>query len=62
MDIFFLDVGTTKPAMAMPDEYKVGYPVVLSYRNYHNGDKVSFAKWTKRETSEWFNKREELCN
>jgi hypothetical protein len=56
------DVGSTKPAMAMPDEYKVGYSVVKSYRNYYNGAKADFAKWTKRETPEWFNKKEELCN
>jgi hypothetical protein len=47
--------------MAMPDEYKVN-SVVESYRNYYNGAKADFAKWTKRESPEWFNKEEILCN
>lgn len=56
------DVGLTKPAMAMPDEYKIGLSVVQSYRNYYNGAKADFAKWTKREIPQWFNKKIELCN
>ena len=53
--------GSTTPAMAMPDEYKVN-SVVESYRNYYIGAKADIAKWTKRETPEWFKKQEELCN
>jgi len=41
------DKGFTEPAKAMPDEYKVK-SVVQSYRNYYNGEKVSFSKWKKR--------------
>jgi hypothetical protein len=55
------DVGATTPPMAMPDEYKVGYSVVQSYRNYYIGAKADFAKWTKREIPEWF-KLEMICN
>ena len=58
------DVGSTTPAMAMPEEYKVGYSVVQSYRNYYINDKAGFAKWTKREVHEWFVNKEnlELCS
>lgn len=55
------DIGATKPAMATPEEYKVGYSVVQSYRNYYNGAKADFAKWAKREIPEWFINKEELC-
>jgi hypothetical protein len=48
------DIGFTEPAKAMPDEYKVGYSVVQSYRNYYINDKFRFAKWTKRSVPEWF--------
>lgn len=41
------------PPLAMPDEYKTDDPVE-SYRKYYNGDKSSFAKWTKREIPQWF--------
>ena len=56
-----VDIGFTEPAMAMPDEYKVK-SVVESYRNYYNGAKADFAKWTKRESPEWFKKEKVLCN
>jgi hypothetical protein len=48
------DKGFTEPAKAMPDEYKVK-SVVQSYRNYYNGEKVSFSKWKKRKIPKWFN-------
>jgi hypothetical protein len=44
----------TPPTPAMPDEYKTA-DVIQSYRNYYNGSKASFAKWTDRPTPEWFN-------
>jgi len=43
-----------EPWRAMPDEFKVGNDAVLSYRNYYVGAKARFAKWTKRDTPEWF--------
>jgi hypothetical protein len=46
------DIGFTEPAKAMPDEYKVK-SVVESYRNYYNGEKVSFSKWKNREIPKW---------
>lgn len=39
----------------MPDKYKVSLDVVQSYRNYFIGEKLNFAKWTKRPVPEWIN-------
>lgn len=51
-----LPSGSMTPFVkCMPDQYKVESPVE-SYRNYYRGDKASFAKWTKREIPEWWNK------
>lgn len=47
------DKGFTEPAKAMPDQYKVK-SVVESYRNYYNGEKVSFSKWKNRQIPNWF--------
>ena len=47
------DLGFTKPAKAMPDEYKVK-DVVQSYRNYYMGAKSGFAKWKNRDVPKWF--------
>ena len=44
----------TPPPKAMPDEYKVE-DTIQSYKNYYNGAKASFAKWTGRNAPEWFN-------
>ena len=44
--------GMTKPALAMPDQYKCADPVD-SYRNYYRGDKSSFATW-KIEIPYWW--------
>ena len=49
------DVEFTEPAMAMPDEYKVG-DVVQSYRNYYMGAKSGFATWKNRQKPFWFEK------
>lgn len=39
--------------LCMPDEYKVADPV-QSYRNYYRGDKAYIAKWTNRNTPDWW--------
>lgn len=39
-------LGLTKPALAMPDKYKVDCPVD-SYRSYYIGDKKDIAVWEK---------------
>jgi hypothetical protein len=50
------DVEFTEPAMAMPDEYKVG-DVVQSYRNYYMGAKSGFATWKNRQKPFWFEEK-----
>ena len=51
-----IDIGFTKPAMAMPDEFKVD-SVVKSYRNYYMGAKSDLASWKNREKPFWFEKK-----
>lgn len=46
--------GYRPPTPAMPDEYKVS-DIIQSYKNYYNGAKTKFARWTNRTTPEWFN-------
>jgi hypothetical protein len=52
-----LDIGFTKPAMAMPDEFKTD-SVVESYRNYYMGAKKELASWKNREKPFWFGNKE----
>ena len=49
------ELGLTPFALCMPDQYKVN-DAVESYRNYYRGDKAYIAKWSKRNTPEWWNK------
>jgi len=44
----------TMTPQCMPDEYKVDGDPVRAYRNYYNGDKSRFAKWSKRDTPPWY--------
>lgn len=44
----------TEPTPAMPDECKIAGDSLASYHKYYIDKKVSFAKWTKRETPNWF--------
>lgn len=44
----------TPMPQAMPDEYKVEGDSVQAYRNYYIGDKVRFAKWSKRPQPPWW--------
>jgi len=43
----------TRPAQAMPDDYKSS-DSVEAYRTYYMADKRKFAKWTKRDVPQWF--------
>ena len=45
--------GLTPFPQAMPDKYKVDGDPVQAYRNFYIGEKMRFAKWTKRETPSW---------
>ena len=42
----------TTPALAMPDDCKVGDPI-NSYRMYYSVHKKHLLKWTKREAPDW---------
>ena len=45
--------GVTQFAQAMPDEYKVPNDPIVAYRQFYIGDKLRFARWTKRTAPEW---------
>lgn len=45
--------GLTPFRQAMPDEYKVENDAVKAYRAFYTGDKLRFAKWTKRKKPAW---------
>lgn len=49
----FENKGLTEFAQAMPDEYKVESDAVTAYRQFYLGEKMKFAKWTKREIPPW---------
>lgn len=45
--------GLTEFAQAMPDSYKVPGDAVNAYRSFYLGEKIGFAKWSKREVPYW---------
>jgi hypothetical protein len=47
------NLGVTEFAQAMPDEYKVPGDAVQAYRQFYLGEKMAFAKWTKRPAPAW---------
>ena len=63
----FLD-SHTAPPMCMPDQYKPSkelldrkaseyvakHSTVQAYKRYYLGEKLSFAKWTRREAPYWY--------
>jgi hypothetical protein len=51
--IAFESRGLTEFAQAMPDHYKVPGDAVTAYRNFYAGEKLSFARWTKRRPPAW---------
>ncbi|ADT88303.1 hypothetical protein J0676_20120 [Vibrio sp. Vb2880] len=48
-------LGLTEFAQAMPDEYKIPGDAVHAYRRFYAGEKMGFARWTKRELPAWLN-------
>ncbi|MCH1925785.1 pyrimidine dimer DNA glycosylase/endonuclease V [Shewanella sp. C32] len=46
--------GLTPFPQAMPEPFKVAGDAVQAYRNFYIGDKLRFAKWTKRPLPQWF--------
>ncbi len=49
------DHGLTEFAQAMPDQYKVPGDAVRAYRQFYVGEKLGFARWTRRSVPEWIN-------
>jgi hypothetical protein len=52
--------GLTDFAQAMPDKYKVPEDPVMAYRRFYVGEKMRFAKWTKRKIPYWVRDLEKL--
>lgn len=48
--------GLTEFAQAMPDKYKIPGDAVAAYRQFYLGEKMGFAKWTKRSVPKWAQK------
>lgn len=51
--IEFESLGMTEFPQAMPDEYKVPGDPVQAYRNFYRGEKLEFARWTRRKKPVW---------
>jgi hypothetical protein len=51
----FESLGLTPFAQAMPNEYKESGDPVAAYRQFYIGEKLSFARWTRRLKPEWVN-------
>ncbi len=45
--------GLTEFAQAMPDKYKIPRNAVKAYKQFYLGEKMKFAKWTKRHSPKW---------
>lgn len=45
--------GLTPFAQAMPEQYRVPGDPVAAYRAYYIGEKLAFARWTRRRTPAW---------
>ncbi len=45
----------SQPFQAMPEKYKEKN-TIEAYRNYYIGEKLKFAKWTKRKAPDWIKK------
>ena len=49
----FESLGLTEFAQAMPEKYKVPGDPVRAYRAFYIGEKLRFAKWTRRRKPMW---------
>ena len=45
--------GLTEFPQAMPEQYKVPEDPVQAYRNFYIGEKLDFARWTRRKRPAW---------
>ena len=44
-----------EPTPAMPEEFIIAGDSLTSYRSYYVNRKADIARWTRRDTPEWFN-------
>ena len=51
--ISYKSCGLTPFAQAMPAQYKAPGNAVLAYRRFYVGEKLSFARWTRRRRPSW---------
>lgn len=49
----FESTGMTAFAQAMPERYRVPGDPVQAYRRYYAGEKLRFARWTRRRIPGW---------
>ena len=49
----YTDTGLTEFAQAMPEKYKFKNNAVRAYRSFYRGEKIKFAKWSKRPMPTW---------
>jgi hypothetical protein len=49
----FESIGLTDFPQAMPEQYKVPGDPVQAYRNFYVGEKLKFARWTRRRRPAW---------
>ena len=49
----FASIGLTDFPQAMPERYRVPGDPVAAYRNYYAGEKLRFARWTRRRKPAW---------
>ncbi|WP_218143944.1 hypothetical protein [Nitrosomonas marina] len=61
-DLTYELVGLTPFAQAMPDKYKVPGNAVKAYRQFYVGEKLGFAKWTKRNIPKWIHEFQTMTN
>jgi hypothetical protein len=47
------DIGLTPFAQAMPEQYKIPGDAVAAYRAFYRGEKMHFARWTRRRIPQW---------
>ncbi|MCK9503363.1 MAG: pyrimidine dimer DNA glycosylase/endonuclease V [Porticoccaceae bacterium] len=47
------DIGLTPFAQAMPEQYKIPGDAVAAYRAFYRGEKMHFARWTRRRIPRW---------
>ncbi len=52
-DLKFANEGLSEFPQAMPEQYKVPGDAVTAYRQFYLGEKMHFARWTKRELPPW---------